>query len=205
MKEVHKVNKATARKLFRKGVRIYVLPCKVRYDNPWIQPFLLQKTNTFDRIVLEYEFYNCNAELGYYCSYYAEKKGVRIMKNVTVNKKKYGVNGDTPVKLNNGGLVLHYNKVGDILGAYLITSFRDSNGRYKGDQTSTYCSLVDLDNGYLKFEERCSRVTTVERVLSHLCNGKYYGEKAVKEGQYIKVYKSGEFSIDIAINEEEDN
>jgi len=73
---VHKVNKATARNYFRAGKKVYVLPCKVRYDNEWIKPFLLQKTNTFDRIVSEYEYHNCNAELGYYCSYYVENEEV---------------------------------------------------------------------------------------------------------------------------------
>lgn len=71
--KVRKVNKSVARNLFREGVDVYVLPCKVRYDNPWIQPYLLQRTDTFDRIVSEYEYYNCNAEVGYYCSYYVEK------------------------------------------------------------------------------------------------------------------------------------
>lgn len=74
--EVKKVNKAVARKLFREGKKVYVLPCKVRFDNVWIKPFLLQKTNTFDRLIAEYEYYTCNAELGYYCSYYVEKKEV---------------------------------------------------------------------------------------------------------------------------------
>lgn len=31
--EVKKVNKAVARKLFREGKKVYVLPCKVRFDN----------------------------------------------------------------------------------------------------------------------------------------------------------------------------
>lgn len=119
------------------------------------------------------------------------------MKNVTINKKKYGVNGDTPVKLNNGSLVLHYNKLGDVLGAYIVTSFRDSTGRYKGEQTSTYCSLVNLDTGYIAFEERCSRNTTVQRVLSHFNHNDYSGVRAVEEGQYIRVYKSGDYTIDI--------
>lgn len=71
-----KVNKAVARKLFRHGVEVYVLPCKCRFENEWVRPFLLQKTDTFDRIVSEYEYYNCNAELGYYCSYYVKAKEV---------------------------------------------------------------------------------------------------------------------------------
>lgn len=119
------------------------------------------------------------------------------MQNVTINSKKFGVIGDTPVKLNNGSLVLHYNKLGDVLGAYIVTSFRDSKGKYHGDQTSPYCSLVNLDNGYIKFEERCSRSTTIKRVLSHLNPNDYTGEQAVKDGQYIEVYAMGEFKIDL--------
>lgn len=120
------------------------------------------------------------------------------MQNVTINSKKYGVRGeDTPIKLNNGSLVLHYNKIGDVLGAYLVTSFRDGKGRYNGDQTTTYCSLIDLDNGKIAFEERCSRTTTIKRVLSHLNHSGYYGEQAVKDSQYIEVYTMGEFKIDL--------
>ena len=119
------------------------------------------------------------------------------MENVTINKKKYGVKGDTPIKLNNGSLVLHYNKIGDVLGAYLVTSFRDGKGRYNGDQTTTYCSLIDLDNGKIAFEERCSRTTTIKRVLSHLNHSHYYGEQVVKDSQYIEVYAMGEFKIDL--------
>lgn len=38
---VHKVNKAVARRYFRAGMKVYVLPCKVRYNNEWVKPFLL--------------------------------------------------------------------------------------------------------------------------------------------------------------------
>lgn len=72
-----KVNKAIARRMFRAGFKVYVLPCKVRFDNMWMPPFLLQKDDTFDRIVSEYEYRNCNAELGYYCSYYVENMEVK--------------------------------------------------------------------------------------------------------------------------------
>ena len=127
------------------------------------------------------------------------------MQNITINKKRYGVDGEVPVKLNNGGLVLHYNKLGDVLGAYIVTSFRDHSGKYGGDQTSTYCSLVNLDTGYLAFEERCSRKTTVQRVLSHFNHGDYYDKQAVKEGQYIKVFNSGSYSIDITTSDGGEN
>lgn len=122
------------------------------------------------------------------------------MKNVTINSKKYGVDGEAPVRLNNGSLVLHYNKNADVLGAYIVTSYRDQSGycKHNGKETSQFCSLVDLDTGYLKFEERCSRSTTVGRVLAHLVpNGDFQGKNAVKEGQYIEVYSVGEYQIDL--------
>lgn len=122
------------------------------------------------------------------------------MKNVTINGKKYERDGETPVKLNNGSLVVHYNKMGNVLGAYIVTSFRDSKGNYSGQQTATYCSLINLDNGYIAFEERASRSTTVKRVLSHLNKGDYYGQQAVKEGQYIEVYAPGDFKIDLSFD-----
>ena len=39
------------------------------------------------------------------------------MKNVTINGKKYEKSGDTPIKLSNGTLVVHYNRLGDVMGA----------------------------------------------------------------------------------------
>lgn len=124
------------------------------------------------------------------------------MQNVMINSKKYGVDGEAPIKLNNGSLVLHYNKNADVLGAYIVTSYRDQSGycKHNGKETAQYCSLVDLDTGYLKFEERCSRNTTVGRVLAHLVpNGDFQGKNAVKEGQYIEVYHVGEYKIDLKI------
>lgn len=119
------------------------------------------------------------------------------MQNVTINSKKCGIDHEAKISLTNGSLVIHRNRLGDVLGAYLVTSFRDGKGRYNGDQTTTYCSLIDLDNGKIAFEERCSRATTIKRVLSHLNRADYYGEQAVKNGQYIEVYSMGEFKIDL--------
>ena len=124
------------------------------------------------------------------------------MNNVTINQKKFGVSGDTPLKLNNGSLVLHYNPIGEVIGAYLVTSFRDNKNKYQDSLTTSYCSFVNLDNGYLKFEERCSRNTTVQRVLSHLNPEDYWGKRAVSSGQYVKVYSLGDYNIDIITSKE---
>lgn len=77
------VNKPTARKMYNKGYDVALLPCKVSlrrlsdtYDYEWIQLVTINikdsehEVNKFDRTVLHYEGYNCNAELGYYAHYY---------------------------------------------------------------------------------------------------------------------------------------
>ena len=117
------------------------------------------------------------------------------MKNVTINGNKFEVRGETPIRLNNGSLVVHYNRLGDVLGAYIVTSYRGAN--IVGG-TTHHCSFVSLEDGYLKFEERCSRNTTMARVLSHLNHGDYSGKQAVADGQYVEVYACGNYKIDLA-------
>lgn len=72
-----KINKPTARKMFRQGFSIFLLPCKVRKDNGFINLLEINSfisVDTFDRTVMDFEFYNCNAELGYYAHYYVAKE-----------------------------------------------------------------------------------------------------------------------------------
>ena len=122
------------------------------------------------------------------------------MQNVTINNQKCGIDHEAKISLTNGSLVIHRNRLGDVLGAYLVTSFRYNRGVTTDkakEATQSYCSLINLDTGYLAFDERASRSTTIKRVLSHLNKGDYYAEQAVKEGQYIEVYYSGEYKIDL--------
>ena len=83
-----RVNKAIARKLYNYGCDILLLPCKVNdslvydYPNQWIKPITLNintcncDANKFDRSVNEYEYYNCNAELGYYSHYFVNEHDI---------------------------------------------------------------------------------------------------------------------------------
>lgn len=122
------------------------------------------------------------------------------MQNVTINNQKCGIDHEAKISLTNGSLVIHRNRLGDVLGAYLVTSFRYNRGVTTDkakEATQSYCSLINLDTGYIAFDERASRSTTIKRVLSHLNKGDYYAEQAVKEGQYIEVYYSGEYKIDL--------
>lgn len=115
------------------------------------------------------------------------------MNNVTINGKDIKIIGETPVKLNNGSLVIHYSR-SEVIGAYIVTSYRGLNQQ---GGTSQYCSFIDLDTGYIKFEERCSRTTTVGRVLSHLNHNDYRGKNALECGQNIEVYNLGNYKIDL--------
>ena len=81
-----RVNKPTARRMFNKGYNIKLIPCKVSYvaiyteGNEWFTPITIcitdskEDSNKFDRAVNEYEYYNCNAELGYYAHYYVSEE-----------------------------------------------------------------------------------------------------------------------------------
>lgn len=77
-----RVNKAQARRMYRSGITIRLLPCKCADSladgsGVWIKPSEISllttehDQNQFDRDVNEYEWYNCQYhELGYYAHYY---------------------------------------------------------------------------------------------------------------------------------------
>ena len=81
-----KVTKPTARKLFNSGTPVYLLPSKVNafmvFDNNdkgFIQPVVIsykedRGENQFDRTVNEFEYYNCNSEMGYYAHYFIKEQ-----------------------------------------------------------------------------------------------------------------------------------
>lgn len=71
------VNKTTARKLIEDGYTIKLVPCNIRLKNLWFEPYyvsdktLKESDRTFDQMVNEYEYYNCNnPEMGRYPHYY---------------------------------------------------------------------------------------------------------------------------------------
>ena len=119
------------------------------------------------------------------------------------NKPKQNIpDGNTAIDLRNGSIVLHFSKNRkELLGSYLVTSFRDDKQKYTGQCTTSYCSLINLETGYLKFEERCSRNTTMARVISHLSPGDYMGADAIKRGEFIEVYRRDKFTLDLSFNE----
>ena len=77
--EYVKVSKPIARKMYNSGLTVNLLPCKVSTCSVWIRPFAINKAesenleNQFDRTVNAFQYYNCNAETGYYSSFYVDE------------------------------------------------------------------------------------------------------------------------------------
>lgn len=99
-------------------------------------------------------------------------------------------------------LVIHRDVNDKVLHTYIVTSFRNNKDNAHWRETSKYCSLVNLETGYIAFEEPCSRNTTELRILRHLCSccdnaGSYdykYDETRIA-GSYIREYKDYEIHL----------
>lgn len=72
-----RVSRPTARKAYDRGAIIMICPCKLRPGKPWYPETLTCKVHTgrdFDPVARDFEIYNCNAESGWYASFYLEVK-----------------------------------------------------------------------------------------------------------------------------------
>ena len=71
-----KIRKNQARKLFNEGHELIIIPCNCSPNGVWVSGFRICKANLensdFDRLINEFEYYNCNSELGRYTHYYIE-------------------------------------------------------------------------------------------------------------------------------------
>ena len=77
-KVLKQINKRKAEKLFKKGIEIYVNPCKLRLFSNWTSPFPIenQETRTFEEFINSIEYYNCNSETGNYLHYFVEESNL---------------------------------------------------------------------------------------------------------------------------------
>jgi hypothetical protein len=82
-----KINKTKARRLFKEGIELIVVPSKMPLDSVWGCSFRVNKedyirqncddtSNLFDRVMNQIEYYNCNNEMGNYLHYYTEKEEI---------------------------------------------------------------------------------------------------------------------------------
>lgn len=131
------------------------------------------------------------------------------MQNISIKGVCDCVDLDRNIKLTNGAVVVQKEN-NNVIGVYLVISFRDNKNKYCGDSTSTYCSLVNLDNGQLAFEERCSRATTERRVLRHLTRAGFsypYNPNSHEQdskfyNMRVQVYNNGNYKMNLELGDE---
>lgn len=123
------------------------------------------------------------------------------MQNVVINGLKSSIT-EYSMKLNNGDLLLWQDANGGVKESFIVTSFRNNKGNNTHwDVTASYCSLINLDNGTIFFEEACSRATTNIRVLKHLNRFGYNRDNTFRNsaGEQLKVFRKGNYSINISL------
>ena len=71
---VKQVNKTKAKRLFEQGTVIYLHPCNMAINNPWMTPsdHKNDRDYNFDNLVNTWSYYNANSELGYYPNFFIE-------------------------------------------------------------------------------------------------------------------------------------
>ena len=83
-----RIRKNVARKLFNEGRIIYLTPSNIvaTDSSPWIKPYPINNRAgaNFDDIVNQYEFYNCNYELGYYTNFWISEEKETTVKKIEV-------------------------------------------------------------------------------------------------------------------------
>lgn len=134
------------------------------------------------------------------------------MRNVVIKGASNARNYSRRVRLNNGMVLIHRDVYNRVLGVYMVTSFRnDKDNPTKWRNTAFYCSLINLDNGTIAFEEACTRDTTELRVLRHLCRCGCYslGQSDFNDekisGSYIEEVPLHEYTIYLDLHKGEAN
>lgn len=79
-KTLERINKRAAKKLYNSGVDVLFIPCKCNPENNfynlgiWENKYLDGQHETFEKLLNEYEYYNCNYNvLGKYTAFYIKK------------------------------------------------------------------------------------------------------------------------------------
>lgn len=131
------------------------------------------------------------------------------MKNITIKENHNCSNLDRKINLKDGAIVVQKENE-NVIAVYLVIPFRDGKHKYGGDSSSGYCSLVNLDNGKISFEERCCRATTERRVLRHLTRAgftyPYDPNSHEQDGKFcnmrVQVYNNGNYRINLELGKE---
>lgn len=80
--EVMQVSKRKAEKVYNSNKNIWVHPCNMTINNVWQTPYFFNKAlldtkysdaPTFDNLINQYQYYNCNNQVGNYPIFFIEK------------------------------------------------------------------------------------------------------------------------------------
>ena len=77
---LERVSKRHAYKLFKDGARIFVKPCNMNSASPFCTMWIIDEdtlnryVRSFNGLISEITWYNCNNETGNYLSYYIERR-----------------------------------------------------------------------------------------------------------------------------------
>lgn len=131
------------------------------------------------------------------------------MNNISIKGVCECADLDRKVDLRNGSIVIHKEK-DQVIGVYLVISFRDNKNKYGGNSTASYCTLINLDSGQIAFEERCSRATTERRILRHLTRVGYsypynpdsHEQDSKFSNMRVQVYSNGNYKVNLELGEE---
>ena len=75
-----RIDKRKARKMYNAGQEVGIIPCKCNPASIWFNGFTMindpsqEETRDFDSYVNEFEYFNCNAEMGRYAAFYLYKE-----------------------------------------------------------------------------------------------------------------------------------
>lgn len=70
----HRIDKRAAETAYNNGWTIVFCPCNIRPDSSYglaIDMNIAQTETSFEKLLNNFEYYNCNAETGYYTAFYA--------------------------------------------------------------------------------------------------------------------------------------
>lgn len=88
--QCRQINICTARKLYEKGVKIWLHPCNLTLNNMWQVPYHYQKSETctsnFDSLILSFTNYNCDKERGKRVIFFAECDSQKKLKYHKIDK-----------------------------------------------------------------------------------------------------------------------
>lgn len=72
---IRQLRKSAAKKMWEDGQTIYLLPSSVYFDSEWITPMPTSKGtshhDTFESLIDEFAYYNCNNQFGRRIHYFA--------------------------------------------------------------------------------------------------------------------------------------